>query len=81
MWMWCRDATKRYWGPDATGVYFNTACFQQAVRKTTGQMPDEQTAKMWLGTYGKFYYGHGGCHWFKDMARADATYQKDQIKE
>jgi uncharacterized ParB-like nuclease family protein len=38
-------------------------------------MPDEQTAKMWLGTYGKFYYGHGGCHWFKDMARADATYQ------
>jgi hypothetical protein len=80
MWLWCRDASQRYGGSEDGGPCFNTACFQQAVGKTTGQTPGEQTSKMWLASYGMFP-GYGGCHWFRDRKKADATFglgQKDQ---
>ena len=74
MYLWCRDATRRYWGPAADSVYFNTSCFQQAAEKTLGYYPDSQVAVAWLVTHG-WYQGIGGCHWFRTAKAANAHFE------
>ena len=75
MWLWCDDATRRYWGPSPDGVYFNTACFQQAVGKTLGEIPESKLATVWLVSHG-WYQGIGGCHWFRTAKAANKHFDQ-----
>jgi len=73
MWMWVRRAKKAYGGPGGHGELFNTANFQQAAGKTSGQTVGDQTAKIWLVAAG-YVPGHDGCHWFANRSAAEATF-------
>ena len=79
MWFWVRRAKRAYGGPGERGELFNTACFQQAAGKTTGQTVGEQASKMWLVEYG-LVPGHGGCHWFKRTAETDTWGQHRKVE-
>lgn len=72
MWIWVRRAKRAYGGPGKLGELFNTACFQQAAGKTTGQTVGDQTSRTWLVEYG-YFPGHGGCHWFRSQRLAVAS--------
>ena len=75
MYLWCRDATRLYWGPDADGVYFNTACFQRVAHATLGFPPTSQDVRVWLVSHG-WYQGIGGCHWFRNAKAANEHYEQ-----
>jgi len=66
MWLWCRRAKKDYGGPGEHGELFNTANFQCAMGRTTGDSVVSQTAINWLTAAG-YSPGPGGCHWFKSI--------------
>ena len=73
MLMWARRAKRACGGPGERGELFNTASFQRAAGKTSGQTVGDQTAKMWLVAAG-YAPGNGGCHWFKNHKAAKATF-------
>jgi uncharacterized membrane protein YbhN (UPF0104 family) len=48
IWLWVRQAKQSYGGPGSRGELFNTACFQNAIRQTTGTAISSAAARMWL---------------------------------
>lgn len=72
MWIWIRNARKSYGGPGKKGELFNTANFQSAISKTTGQSVGHQTARVWLVERG-YKPGDGGCHWLKQKRNSDKS--------
>jgi hypothetical protein len=72
VWRWlvhrlANQATRAYGGPGERGELFNTANFQGAVGRLTGQTIGEQTARMWLVNAG-YTPLDGGCHWIRGDA-------------
>lgn len=52
MWIWVRQATKRFGGPGQMGAMFRTADFQIVMKNTTGHYPVLFMANSWLEGYG-----------------------------
>lgn len=65
VWLWAREAQRRYGGPGEQGELFNTSSFQNAVWSTTGSLVSAGHATNWLREHG-YHEGQGGCHWYKN---------------
>ena len=72
IWLWTRRAKKLYGWPGTQGELFNTACFQAAIRQTTGTDINGATAAMWLQDFG-YVAGHGGCHWYRSVGHLNKS--------
>jgi tetrahydromethanopterin S-methyltransferase subunit D len=78
MWLWIKKAKRAYGGPGERGEGFNTACFQSAVKRTTGCAPSGDLAGHWLREAG-LTEGSGGCHWFAQSAHNAITDNAAQL--
>ena len=75
MWLWARHAKKLYGWPGSQGELFNTACFQSAIRQTTGTALSAAIVSMWLRDAG-YVAGHGGCHWYRSTGHLNESMLK-----
>jgi hypothetical protein len=72
VWLWIRRATNLYGFPSTQGELFSTACFQTAIKQTTGTGVSKAVAAMWLRDFG-YVSGNDGCRWYRSVGHLNES--------